>query len=1559
MWLFFKNGIKQLFKEKIQFIIYIILVALAIIFSSVFGIAASSLTKTSDSLANEFQNYDYSYKYTSSNYSSNDTATISPWFAFDAELVSKDVNPDDESNGINSFPTLTIGDDGVLKAYEFNWGGGFRKLAYDDSLYHGTSISAGTNDTILNKNQLWLNFHFGDVESAVNGGDSAIKGPKHPYNEYTTSEKYELVRTGEFGSFYRFNLQNEAFKKSLIGQMYKKFNFVNTKFSDASVQSVKAATNIFDYMLYLNNSTLTDTIKVNIMSKFLSIAGSNGDNHEEVSRNVNEYVNGDGKHKSEINNISEVSGNEEGSSLNGRIGWLLKDGNATAYSLGLDNKQINYIFPKEDKKDEGFTDNQNEILNYGSLFVKNYESFDVLTNCANGNEYQYNHQNFSNRFFFLAYNDMISDLTNFESISASQTVMWDVGTKFRFISAFYDSTDENGNDVSHWYNEDLIKVYNQNNSGNANFLRGTFGVSAGYANSKNMSLGNVYKIIPGLYNKSFRYDGQIVDSLNTYPAIYDEDILTDKDTQAIFYLDNSDYRLLFGDGGLASTDSGEDMDITRSNDNYQDVSRTYLNYTLKDKTNMEFDHSVYQLYLANNLVEMDKVLDGMTGFAASSNPSDANTYEGESGKFLSSNFSSSNLQTYSETGTINLRSNLLPMVSKMFMVISIVLSGIFIAVIIFVVYNILKRFLNQQRGQLGNLKSLGVRKTKLITNFVSYMIVPVFILVPISWVISIGIEVPIMNILNSYFNIPATILVDWQFLLIEWVIALILIGGLVWFVSWKVIKKSPLDLLNPSSDMKRVPLISKWLSKINFKHFTSRMRATIVSTSLKNIATYISVFFIASSILTVSLLIPGTLTNMTTEYYANVKYENRFSYNGTLSNVPYTQNSFYKITDHDEVARSNDEAMASSLNIYKGDASPLFNDNGYWTKDNIGSYIDLFFPTLLAMNGSQFSVDTMDRLVKNEQEIIGSSEGVTGNIEDTLNTFTCSFVPKMFGQKAIDPLTTPEGEKPYSYCVKQVANNVIPSSIKEMWSNDENEFKLFSLDFGKMSFDKTQDQLLTEFSGYVGDDVRNQLETYVYGIDNQSKNQELKLNNIDNFLDDKNNTTDIIPVTINKKMILKKYKTGDVIPIYVNDNKMYNGDVEDNNPLTNDEWYYVNGDIDNYDYSDLTDEDLISEQNIDFSKMSYSDQDVEYYGNDGTLHPYYKPQNIILKIAGDTKNIDKVNDAYVKLTGHKAPEKNADGNYYINPYDVRHFEDGKPEDIGLEALASGKFSYSWWSIATNGVNIPEETDDNGKITSEAIIAPSILHTNNKVVKSDLKLKVVGVQNNLYDGYSIYMSQNNANRLLGFSNPGKTVSLDGENINAWSNAKMSYDQDISDQFRRMTLHAKNGDTSINGLGNGGAIQSITNGTYIGKTKEVIDKLIVSVYAICIIFIAIAVIASLVLIFLITDLTVGRFKIFMGFMRVQGYKMSEINSIIMWIFAPIAVISIILGELLVYLLIDYLVPNILLSVNIAVPLNLSMTMMIVTFFIGIAIFAAAYVYIITSIKKIKLTLLTSQM
>jgi putative ABC transport system permease protein len=1503
MWLFFKNGIKQLLKEKIQFAIYIILITLAVIFFSVFGIASSTLVQSSNMFANEFQQYDYSYKYTSTDYASNDTATITPWFAFDTDLVTNHTaNIENESN-INYFPSLTIGDNGVLKAYQFNY---TITSDFTSSIY---GVGSHADET-------WINFHFGDIEST---DDVTVMNKDEIVNNFSDAKRFAIVQSGNFGDFYRFNFESDAFQKSLIGKLYQKFNLADSalNYENASADAKQAALSIFKYMLYVNNSSLTDVVKALIWNKYNTIKDNDS---ETINTEVSEYINGNG----ETSTIKSEDVLNDG--LNGRIGWIVKGDDTSVGTYLLLPTFANHDFDNNAifgaANDSA---NQTELQKYGSYFVKNYEKSDILKNIINGNsEYTFDSEIYSNSYLFNAYNDLAAELSNFKTVDMSQTIMWGIGgVKYRYISAFYDKTIDDGEgnktQLGQWYQPEMVNVFDQvNESERSNFIRGTFAVTAGYAKSQNWDLGAAYSIIPGKPEKELTFDATVGDSMNTYPTIYDEDILTDKDTQAIFYLDNSDFGDYFG---------GE-----VNNNQFQDTSRVYMKYIGDNQKGMEFDKDIYQLYLANNLTTLGDVQTAIINLSNDTKISD-----------IEDNNSASNIQAYKDTTIVNMRSSLLPKTAKMFMWISIALTIVFIAVIIFVVYNIVRKFLQSQRSQLGNLKSLGVRKTKLITNFVIYMLFPVLFIVPIGWGASISLETVVMNIFNTYFNISPVIPIGWQFLLIEWLAAFVIIGFVVWYLAWKTIRKAPLILMDPNTEMSKVSWINRVSSKLRVKKFTTRMRLTILTTSIKNIVSYFFVFLIAGLILTVSLVVPSTIKGMTGEYYANVNYENGYEYSGIYSNVPTTRYGFYNISNSSQDERGMDEALASSINTYfkvgdEGENYTSLFDNrdqdAFWDEKGVVNLFDqTFYNNLLTINGVNFSIDTFNRLLEQVNKFGGDAKET---VATSINTLACSVVPKLFGQPVIELDNT---DDQYSSCISQVSSNLIPSTVKQLWDNDEAEKNLFSLDFNKISYDANQDQLYTGIEGYVGDNPSTQIESYIYGIDKNSRNQNLNLKNTENFLND-STTSKVIPVTVNKKMTLRGYKTGDTIPFSSFDNKIYLGDSEKGGvALTPDMWSYEGDDGLSTNLFDGS---------IDLNHMTYNETNKQYYlDTDGTIKQYGLIKNIVLKLPKNINDngIDGINQAYKSL---KNKAVDSDSDYYtIHPFDTRVYENGDPVPIGIDSLSNENVAYTWWGLATNGVDL-QATDEN-----DAIKADKILYTNDTPVKTDYTLKVVGVQD-LYDGYSIYMSQNNANKILGLQNPEQTLTFaNGDKANIWSNAKLSKDDFINDQMRRMILHADGGDNSIYGMGKGTIAPSINKANYVASTKSVINKLVVSIYAICMIFVVISIITALIVIYLITDLSIGRFKRFMSLMRVQGYQMREINSIMVWLFAPTAIIATLLAELVIYLVIQFAVPAVLISLNIAVPLHVNIIMIIVTFLISTLIFTIAYLYVLSSIKRVRLS------
>jgi putative ABC transport system permease protein len=108
--------------------------------------------------------------------------------------------------------------------------------------------------------------------------------------------------------------------------------------------------------------------------------------------------------------------------------------------------------------------------------------------------------------------------------------------------------------------------------------------------------------------------------------------------------------------------------------------------------------------------------------------------------------------------------------------------------------------------------------------------------------------------------------------------------------------------------------------------------------------------------------------------------------------------------------------------------------------------------------------------------------------------------------------------------------------------------------------------------------------------------------------------------------------------------------------------------------------------------------------------------------------------------------------------------------------------------------------------------------------------------------------------------------------------MSTNSVITDQLQKIIFQSKMGDTSFAGFSTN-LTSAISSTTYVSIEKGMMESLINSVFSLGIIFIIISLVTAVIMVYLITDLSIGKFKNFMSFMRVQGYTMREINSIFM--------------------------------------------------------------------------------
>ncbi len=1415
--LLFKNGLRKLLKDYVQFGIYLVLITIAVIFTSTFGIVSSNLISTNNKINRNFEKFDYSFRYTSSAYKSNDTQTFTPWFAFNTDLV-KDDND-------NYFPTLSFGDleEGkILKSYEFK-----------DNCENNKSQCYESTLIFENSSAKYVNFHFGDVESNYEYNNSDVDylpNKDQAITNYSEEQKIETVKSGEFGDFYRFNLEAEGFKKSLIGSLYEKNN--NFKDEYLTEESKKTALHIFDYMFYLNNSALTNVIKKDIIDIY-------NQNKTNAKEQIEAYIN---------------------------------------KGFGIIDNEGKYIFSKNQNIIDAEAEERKLFSEHASFYIKKFDSFLAFKTDINENGYEILTNKVTQRDWFSNYFDLLGDLTNFKIRLTNEAVKWDSsGKKFRYISSFYNNQQPNSDILDvHFYNSDIFKLYKRTYNINS-FTEYSFISSSGYAKYNNLELGKGYDIFNhNNSNGPYIMDGIGVDSLNVYPTIYEEDLLTNQENEAIFYISNSLFNTHF------NKEANEKS--------YQDVSRSYLTYKKSDKREIEKDINLFKTYFADNILNLGQVVKNIEN------------------KNYSENLSRANIEAYKDTALLNMRSNLFPGVVKGFYVIAIIFCLIFASALAFVVYNIFKKVLVSQRSQIGNLKSLGVSNFKIISNYMLYMAFPILILVPIGWFISLFLQGSLMGIFERYFNIPSIFSIDWKLLLIELFTFLGIVSTMVFLTSYLTVKQSPLVLLAPSKSNKPNIFLSKSFSKIKGISFTSKLRLIILSTAIKDLTIFFLILLFSSSVITLASVAPNTMKNMSNEYYKNIKYNNDFSYNNIVINNPLTRYSFYQM-DEENKTKSNIEASLFNtlIKTKENDYRTLF-EVDYWKNDKGISFRrnfdNILFNNLLTFKGGVLSTGIMDELVNTESKI--SKEKL---IEQRFNNVSCQVIPQLFGQP---PITEDED---YNECIKSISNNILPSTIKELWDKDKNEFKNFSFNFSNISVDNKIDQMYTKAESIIDDN--RQVKYTVYGLDlieENSKNLLIKNESKIKY----NDSLDYIPVLINKKGELEGLKVGNEFNLKTPQNLLaILGGDNSKNELDSSLWKFK-------------DKNLFE---MDLDKFTYAINHDFYFKNGSIYEPYYNMADIQLSLPKKLLNqelFDEVNDEYQQYSNKDLNSiyREDSDNYIVNPFDIYKYEDGVPTEIGIETLLGG--TNSWLNIALK----------------KGLLV-------NKIVDSaPRKAKVVGVEE-LYDGNKLYMDQLYANELMGVKEGFDTRREfeNGSSVNIWSNAKMSSNIQNADQMQRILLSPFNANNATDGFAKY-MDQSIGYTDYIQMKKMAMSNLITSVISISVIFVSLSLITAIIIIYLITEMFIGRYKRFMSYMRIQGYSMREINSIIMWIFLPIAAIGVALGITIIWLLISYLVPQILLSLDIAVPMIMGWTIMPIVFIVGLAIFLLGYTVIMLSIRRVKL-------
>lgn len=1491
MKLLIKNGLKGIFVDKMQFIFYIILLSMSMLFTMTFGITVVDLMSANNFMYNPNVNYTYSYKFTSSGYSSNDTSTLSPFFSFDNELVSYQIN--EENQELTYLPTLTIGEDGAILPFNFD---------FDLNTYK------------RNGDILLVNFHLGD-----NWSDCMLKSENdiQMCNSNKINEEHVNIAKGEFGDFIKLNFKSNAFNNSLIGELYTKYDLKNYQENKATDAQKNIAEKIYEYFFILNNSSMFSGIKNYILNHLdIKIGAKNNDV-------INKLINGINSKQQIIRTIDDIENN----GFQGRIGNIVKDNNKKLAYYFMDK---NYITNKINGT--VFGDPNDSISKYGSYFIKDFESKNIfLTNYSSINPYELPGKEFTQGKLAQVYYELVGDLSGYDINLRNQVVMWDAsGRKMKLISMFFETTDINGNNIIKYKDEENFKIFHKSDSEEDQFKRNTFAISKNFANANDLQLGGIYKIIPGS-DIEMTLGALTGDSLNVFTTIYDEDAIPDAETQAIIYMNAQDFQDLFSDDEY-KTSTINSIPISK----FQDLSRAYLT-----PNNKNANITTFKKYLGDNIASLGKTKQDIDNRITKEEDLTTST--------------AIKVQDYKDTALINLRVNSLNKITMIYMIIAIIFVFIFMCAILFVVHTIISKMISKQKQQLGNLKSLGYRKSKILIPFVFCVGLPVLILSPISWGVAYILQKPIMSVFENYFNIPDSIQLGWPVFLATTLGFTLLVFIMSYLVSWNIVRKDTLSLLSPNKQLKPNMLFTKIFSKFKTRSFYGNLRIRISAISLKDLSIFFATFFVFNFILTASILVPTTIDKIKGEYFKNVSFENEINYSYSSSSIPTSRFSFYGINENNfataESAPKIDTVSPISgkikikNNVYKNILDPSIDwqklaGDGNSSIEEFNKYVEnMILYNFGTFKSNNISLALLDEISNKSKELDNQNKNI---VIKNLNYLSCNILPAMFGQK-------PEQEnKDYRYCITDITQNVVTPEIKTLWDDNENYKNYFSFGFSSIPVTNDTENLYTGFNSYLTNvpksDENNPIEINTFGLANDKK---IGFKDID-FKKISSTKENVVPIFVNETFKTKYKKgVGDIITFKTKDEGLY---LNDNFLIQQDDWFYSEEENKNLDINDNKNQKL---SDMDFSKFTYSNQDFETntwtYHDDKTNSelPYKKVKNIILAI--DKNNIyESQIDSWKKFI-IKQGKENENQKYNRDDidenFDVERVMFEKGDKIYIRPFDINMYIKGEANPQLNNTDV-----FSGRITPYDAAIEMKLFTKKdfELLKNNITYKIVGISKT-YESPEIFMSQLNANKILGNPDPEKTIKLNNDReINIWSNAKFSSNKISTDQFFRMILQTKYGSIGMRGFQDNG-VSAIGRGRYVTVEKQIVNKLSISAFSIVIIFIIVIIMSAIIVLFLVTDLFINRFKSFIITMRVQGYTMKEIHRVLILMFGPLALIGSLIGAAIAYLVFINSLIEFVIRSSFSLPIVINGWMFGVVILLSLIVFAIAYIISVETLRK----------
>lgn len=876
IWLFIKQGLKSLFKNKLQLVIITVLAFLAALLLSTGMGAAALLNKNFHNYVDQ-PRFDTSYTYNDYAPLGGTTAqgtTNNTYFAPFMDLEPQSItnkngsdfnmmfnNSNYQKNQANPFDFLDPNNSTDVKLWESLFSG---KNPVIDSLYHsidtnGHFFNTTKNSFSLNYNNNWMNQAYTNYVNLLGSGKLANTAIGAAYKTY---QQQHIGVKNNVNNF--LNANNNLLLNYVQHNLTLALNWLTYRVSELYYHLYQQSpagttdintfnTNASKYLLgktsstvipfWGNSATAPSTGTLNTLQEVLweylsgtTLPGKGNPPTGEIpSTDIGIVPNFLGKYDLNTKTTPATSDNTTMANNHDYFtkGWrgIM---NPIIYLLKTKTEAFLDTWDTSKPKIPG-SDEQARLGIKGPFRLNNFTGVDIHA----GNTWEPE---------WLVHNWIAGQASGFDTHFRNETVVYNTTNQYHFRVV---DLDPNNNLTNNSYNQVKYHIIRGRDIRLANEVL----VSPQFARENDWKIGSVHEL--GGYPVTVV--GYATDSYSFIPSADPANPIPNTNS-----------------GGVIFAYSNEIQQITQYVTVYPTTSVffNHQNQNWNDQTVSQHE-KLLNSYLMTNPTTVDKAI---------------NYYQQPNPPPYNANYSSLPMQNFNDS---NYRYNwtVMPTGIKNLELVMFIAAGIVILLSLIACYIAVKRNIERNSAQIGILKSLGNKNSHIILSYLPYALFITFLIIPLGWIAGMFSELAITTLFFNFFSVNfSTIMFDWRPLLILLLGFGTLLVGVTYWSGYQILNQNIISILKSSEKWKSNRFVdyikNRWFKNARFG---TKFVLSITATSNKRIVVFFFIILVASLLITTSLAIPSFIANVSNSFYKNLNYKNSYQYQKLTYNVPLSK----------------------------------------------------------------------------------------------------------------------------------------------------------------------------------------------------------------------------------------------------------------------------------------------------------------------------------------------------------------------------------------------------------------------------------------------------------------------------------------------------------------------------------------------------------------------------------------------------------------------------------------------------------------------------------------------